>query len=266
MLNQSETMLGPVVRLPAGRHAEILRRLERDGCVRVIDLARALGVTDETIRRDLDALESVGQLRRTHGGATLSLGRTLTLPLPEGEPLHRAQKQRIARKAATLVTPRCTVFLDASSTVLAMAGEIGDIDATLITNAGHVVASLVDREHLQVVCTGGDYERRSRAYVGPLAEQTVEHYHVEWLFIGVDGIDHVWGGSEINQGQARLKERLCRMADRVCVLADQSKLGHRSAFLISPLNEFDVLITNSEADPALLVPFRDAGVDVWVAD
>lgn len=251
--------------LGAERKEYILGQLVREGAVRVEALARGTGVSGETIRKDLIELEAAGKLRRTRGGATRAAVSRLDLPLPEREFLNRAEKALIAREACSLIKPRETVFLDASSTVLTMTEFFPECEVTVLTNANHVVVSLGEREGIDIICTGGDYEKRSRSYVGGLAEQAVRRYYLNWLFIGVDGLDAARGASEVNPGQARLKEQILSMAEQVVVLADASKLERKSPFFFARSEEIDLLLTNDGADAAVLDRYRERGIAVRVA-
>ena len=251
--------------LTPARHDHILHQVALHGTVRSEDLARECGVTGETIRKDLIQLEVDGRIRRTRGGAArLSLNR-LDLPLPEREPLNRPEKAAIARHACSLLRARDTIFLDASSTVLTMTEFFPEQEATVITNANHVVVSLGNREQVDLICTGGDYEKRSRSYVGILAEEAVRRYYLQWLFIGVDGLDSVRGASEVNPGQARLKEQILPMAEKVCVLADHSKLERKSPFFFARPEQLDLLITDAGASEKTMASFRKRGIEVQVA-
>ena len=142
------------------------------------------------------------------------------MPLPERESFHRAEKGMIAQAAAELIANRDTVFLDASSTVMTLAEFFPDVEATVITNAHHVVVSLGHRETVDVICTGGDYEKRSRSYVGTLAEEAARRFYMQWLFMGVDGLDALRGASEVNRGQAHgffiWTTALCGFCGREC--------------------------------------------------
>lgn len=244
------------------RHHQILEALAVNGRVRIAELAREWGVSEETLRKDLIHLEEQGNLRRVRGGAERARYTGLTLPLPERARFNRGEKEKIAREACSLVKTRETVFLDASSTVLTMAEFLPDIELTVLTNASHVVAALGERPKFDVICTGGSYEARSRSFVGVVAEESMSRYLIHWLFLGVNGLDVQRGASEINPGQARLKERLIPLAERVCVLADSTKLNQRSAFFFGLPRQIDVLVTDQGAPEILVDQFRQAGIRV----
>lgn len=250
--------------LGSQRHLAILKQLTTQESVSVRFLEQELGVSGETIRTDLIQLEQQGKLQRIRGGARGFNEHSLGLPLPERAALNREEKATIARKACSLIRPRDTVFLDASSTVLTMKDFFPDLETTVITNANHVVVSLGHRSNVDMVCTGGEYEQRSRSYVGILAEEAIQRYYIHWLFIGVDGIDSERGPSEVNPGQAHLKERIIPLAEKVCVLADHTKLQKKSAFFFARPDRIDLLITDHKADPLHIERFQQAGIKVLV--
>jgi DeoR/GlpR family transcriptional regulator of sugar metabolism len=98
--------------------------------------------------------------------------------------------------------------------------------------------------------------------VGVVAEESMSRYLINWLFLGVNGLDIQRGCSEINPGQARLKEKLIPLAEKVCVLADNTKLNTRSAFFFAQVRHIDILITDDRAPELLVDQFRRAGVTV----
>jgi len=251
--------------LPAQRQQAILDRLEAEGAVRTLELARLFKVTDETIRKDLDALAAARRLLRIHGGATRGSDVRHDLPLPERTALHPREKALVAREAVKLIRPRDTVFFDASSTVLTMTGYLPDQAVTVLTNAHHVVVALGGRPHCDLICTGGNYEERSRSYVGPGAEEALRRFVIRWMFVGLDGLHPGLGASELNPGQAVLKERLIPRAEKVCVVTDHTKLGRTTPFLFARPDQIDVLVTDEGAPPELLEPFASLGVQVIVA-
>lgn len=244
------------------RHQRILETLTNAGHLRIKDLARKWEISEETLRKDLIHLEKQGSLRRVRGGAERARYSGVQLPLPERARFNRREKEVIAQAACTLIQPRDTVFLDASSTVLTMVEHLPEQEMTILTNASHVVAALGERPHLDVICTGGTYEARSRSFVGVEAEESMGRYLINWLFLGVNGLDVARGGSEINPGQARLKEKLIPLSEKVCVLADHTKLNQRSAFFFALPRQIDVLVTDAEAPELLVDKFRQAGIRV----
>ncbi|MGE9292701.1 DeoR/GlpR family DNA-binding transcription regulator [Ruficoccus sp. ZRK36] len=251
--------------LPAQRQEVILRRIEAEGSVKSGQLARDFGVTNETIRKDLEALEDARRVIRIHGGATRLSDSRHDLPLPARQTVNRFEKTVVAKAAASLVGARDTLFLDASSTVLAMTDYLPQEPLTILTNAHHVIVALGGRPGYDLICTGGSYEERSRSYVGVVAEDSLRRFLIKWLFVGVDGLHHEIGASEVNPGQAALKERLIPRAERVCVVCDSSKLETKSPFIFAQPQQVNVLVTDDGADPAILGLYERQGIRVIAA-
>lgn len=251
--------------LPNQRQETILQRLEKHGTVRTVDLAQEFAVTDETIRKDLDALADARRLFRVHGGATRASDARYDLPLPARQSLNRQEKAQIAREACRLIQPHDTIFLDASSTALMMTEFLGRQPVTVLTNAHHVVVALGGRANCDLICTGGNYEERSRSYVGAIAEEALRRFVIKWMFMGVDGLHAELGASDANPGHAILKERIIPRAEKVCIVADHTKLGRTSPFLFAPLEQVDLLITDGSAPAEQIRLFEHRHVDVQVA-
>jgi len=252
--------------LPSQRQEFILRRIEADGSVKSVDLAREFSVTNETIRKDLEALEEAKRVIRIHGGATRVTDTRHDLPLPARQSVNRFEKSIVARAAAQLIEPNDTIFMDASSTVLTMTDYLPACPLTILTNAHHVIVALGGRQEYDLICTGGMYEERSRSYVGAMAEDALKRFLIKWLFVGVDGLHHEMGASEVNPGQAVLKERLIARAEQVCVVCDSTKLESKSPFIFASAQDIDVLVTDAKADPAILQLYEREGMRIVIAD
>lgn len=251
---------------PEQRHKHILEKLEAEGSIKSKSLSQLFDVTGETIRKDLDQMEEQKLLFRIHGGAARVSDTRHELPLPAREEVNRFEKARIAKAAVRLIEPDDTVFLDASSSVLMMADHFPEIPVTVLTNAHHVIVSLGGRANCNLICTGGNYEERSRSYVGAMAEDALKRFVIKWLFVGVDGLHHTIGASEVNPGQAVLKERLLPHAEQVCVVCDASKLEKKSPFIFASISQIDVLVTDTGADPELIALYEAEGIRVILAE
>lgn len=251
--------------LPAQRQETILRHLEVDNSVRTADLVREFGVTEETIRKDLEMLAAAKRLIRTHGGAMRLPGSRHDLPLPARQDMNRLEKAAVAAEAVKLIQPHDTVFLDGSSTALRMAEFMPEIPLTVLTNAHHVIVALGDRKDCDLICTGGSYENRSRSYVGQMAEEALKRFVIRWLFLGVDGLHSELGASEVNPGQAILKERLAPRAENVVIVCDSTKLEQKSLFLFTSVDNIDILVTDCRAEPESVRRLESRGVRVILA-
>jgi DeoR/GlpR family transcriptional regulator of sugar metabolism len=239
--------------------------LAEHNSVRTAEVAAALGVTDETIRKDFEVLEDHGDLTRVHGGATRRRRTREELPWSQRQMIQRAEKRAIARLAAQRIQPGETIFLDASSTTLTLAEFLPEVPLTVISNAHNVFTALEHREDVDLICTGGRYEPRSRSYIGLLAEDSLRRYHIDRMFFSGSGLDLERGISESNSRQAQFKERVIPCSEEVVFLADHTKLGVRSSFFFASTDELSLLISDQGADPALLAALRDGGLEVRCA-
>ncbi|MFD2117333.1 DeoR/GlpR family DNA-binding transcription regulator [Paenibacillus yanchengensis] len=230
--------------LVAERYDYIVQLVTERGSIRVSELSELCQVTEETIRRDLDRLEQIGSLRRTHGGAVSVKEEQPEIPYSEREIMYADEKRRIAEQAIKLIQTKDRILLDASSTAWYMAASMPDIPITVLTNSIKVALELSHKEKIEVISTGGILAARSLSYVGPLAERSLDAYHVDKLFFSCKGVHLTRGISESNELQARIKYRMVGMADEVVLLADASKFGVQSFTHVADVTAIDHIITD----------------------
>jgi DeoR/GlpR family transcriptional regulator of sugar metabolism len=237
------------------RQELILEQVRSTGGARVSDLVDSLGVSDMTVRRDIEALARRGLVARVHGGATAVTARSAEEPgFAAKSSLQTAQKDAIARAAAALVEPGASVAVSGGTTTYAVARELRQVpDLTVVTNSVPV-AELLHRELLHqerngpaVVLTGGE-RTPSDALVGPVAVAALRTLHVDWLFLGVHGVDGRAGFTTPNLVEAETNRALIASARRVVVAADSSKWGVVGLSSIARLDEVDVLVTDDALD------------------
>jgi len=251
--------------LAAERHHKILEALKDRGSLRTKDVASDLDVTDETIRKDFESLEHQGLLVRSHGGAIPSKRVIRELSLTERQLINRESKSAIAKAAAKRIQPGETIFIDASSTALTITQYLPSFHHTVITNAHDVVGALADVENIDLICTGGLLERRSRSMIGLVAERTLHRYNIHRMFFSGSGLDLERGVSESNSRQAAFKEHVIAAAEDVCLLADESKIGVRSAFFFAQCDQLTSLVTTKNADPNILESLKNMGTEIMQA-
>ena len=247
------------------RHREILSSLETNGSVRVTNLARRLGVTEETIRRDLEKLGNEGLLVRIHGGAISVHDERQDIPFEVRKTTNLAQKQAIAARAVELIHEGDVIALDASTTALELARLIPDMPITVVTNALGVASALLDRKLVKVVSTGGQLDSDSACFVGSMAEAGLARFSVSRVFFSCKGVDLDRGLSEANDEHASIKKNMLDLADRVYLLADHSKFGLRSMVFFAQASEIDTLITDTETEASVIAACEKVGVEVEVA-
>ncbi|MDF2651846.1 MAG: DeoR family transcriptional regulator, partial [Paenibacillus sp.] len=168
--------------LVAERWQRIVQLVNERGSIRVTELSELCQVTEETIRRDLDRLESEGKLMRSHGGAVSVKEAQSEVPFMERETAHADFKNSIAKEAVSHIREHDRIILDASTTAWYMAKIIPDMPLTIITNSMKVALEVSGKEKIQVISTGGLLSPKSLSYVGPLAERSLDMYHVHKLF------------------------------------------------------------------------------------
>ncbi|HYF48897.1 MAG TPA: DeoR/GlpR family DNA-binding transcription regulator [Planctomycetota bacterium] len=251
--------------LVAERHREILNILQRDGSVRVTELAKNFQVAEETIRRDLERLEVEGRLHRSHGGAVPVNPNGRDIPYTEREMRQQAEKKAIGQAAALKVKEGDTIFIDASSTALAFARALPDIHMTVLTNALKVALELASRPHIRVIGTGGLFTPESLSFLGPLAEKIMGDYHVEKLFFSCKGVDLERGITESNEMQGALKQKLLSISNERYLLADSSKFGVRGLTRFADFSDLTELITDKKAPQSLAQQIAARGVKVTLA-
>jgi len=229
------------------RQMRILEEIRRSSAVRVSELRELLGVSDMTVRRDLDVLAAAGLVHKVHGGATAPGGLSADEPGFEAKS-HRQleEKEAIARAAAALVEPGRAIGLTAGTTTWRLAHHITDVpDLTVVTNSIQVANVLhgVRRPDLTVILSGG-VRTPSDALVGPVSVATLRALHVDLLFLGVHGMSED-GFSTPNLLEGETDRAHIASAERVVVVADHTKWGVRGLSRIGRLEEAHALVTDS---------------------
>lgn len=249
------------------RIADELRRA--GGGVRVSELTTLLGVSDMTIRRDLDRLVADGVAPKVHGGAVLPGHVTEEPGFEAKRELAQPAKQVIAAAAARLIRPRTAIGLSAGTTTWALSPYLADIDGlTIVTNSTTVadtIAALPGSSRRTVILTGG-VRTPIAALVGPIADIAIRAIYVDQLFLGVHGMAAHAGYTSPNLAEAQTNKELISRALQVVVLADSSKWGAVGLAGFGPLSTADVLITDDGLPPdAIAYPRETVGELICVS-
>lgn len=252
----------------SARHQVILSGLQNHGAVAVDELSTQLGVTVVTIRRDLDMLEQQGLLRRTHGGAA-SIEPLFYEPFKKDrsfqEQLERqaAEKRRIGRAAAALITPGQTIAITPGTTTAEIIRGIPlNSNVTVITNTANIAMELSKRKDVSVFVTGGHLHGDWFSLVGPSAIRSLENMLIHTMFIGADGIDASWGLSCFSSDEAELNSTMVRQARRHIAVADHTKFGVVANWRICEASSVQTLITDTGATDEMIAPFLKLGIEV----
>lgn len=252
----------------AERRVALAQRLTVQGRVSVLEAADEFGVSGETVRRDLAALERSGVARRVHGGAVArSAVQAVELGLSEREERRVSQKARIASAAVELLpVDGGSMIVDAGTTTTALV-EVLPADRSLVAFAhGIVTAALLARtDHVDLHVIGGHVRGATAAAVGTETVAAYERIGVDVAFVGANGISPERGLTTVDFEEAAVKRSILRRARQTVVLADSSKLEQDFIVTFGAIEDVDVLVTDDEADPAAVARLHDAGVEVVLA-
>ena len=235
--------------------------IRASGTARVDQLCAELSVSPATVRRDLEALEAKGLIRRVHGGA-MSLENRQAEPLfDEKVSVSLKEKREIASKAATLIQSGETIFLDGGSTTLELARQLRNrTDITIVTNSLRATQEL-SGSGPQVILIGGELRRRSQTMVGSLTRLMIDHLHFDRAFMGTIGIT-ADGATTTDPNEAFTKELVMKKASEVILLADSKKGGKVSFASVGQISDIDRLITDQTFDAKLESALKKKGIAV----
>lgn len=249
--------------LEVERQQLMLHHIRVNGSGNVADLARTLGVSPSTVRRDLAELSGRRLLKRVRGGASAA-------EPPPGErrrnvPAQLAQKRRIGAAAAERIADGSTLVLGGGTTVEAMVPFLADKkQLTVLTNALPVAALLDSHPEITVVVLGGILRSEQMSLLAPHTEQLLAEFHVEVAVYGAFGIDAEHGLYGARAEQAATDRALLASAASVTVLADCTKFGRSGPVRLIPPTALHCVVTDDGADPDRLRALRSRGVDVVV--
>ncbi len=243
-----------MLKSPEERIGELRDLIAEQGAVRIDELAQSFGVSEMTVRRDLDELEALGFARRVRGGA-IALG-----PEPwEQRHQHNAKaKAKIAEKLLTLVPASGTVAFDASTTIYRLAASIEAArDLIVVTNGWDTFHSMKGTPGISASLTGGTEEPRTGSLVGPMAVRTAQSFLYDTFFGSAAALDPELGSSEAALAESEVKRAFSQTSNRIVLAVDHSKLGTRAQARMFDFEQIDLLVTDLEPSDRLLDPYRD---------
>ncbi|MCX7018274.1 MAG: DeoR/GlpR family DNA-binding transcription regulator [bacterium] len=254
-------------RLLSTERQELLRqRLEEDGGISVSALAAEMGLSEMTIRRDLEALMRRGIVRRTHGGAVPARRLVFEQDFREQLTSRRSQKQAIAREALKLVRPGMRLIIDTGTTTLELAALIADWnDLAVITTSLAVISQLQFSDGIQTTLLGGVLRRGSPDLTGGVTEHCLDLFAADIVFQGADGIGPDGSMYTSDLRLARVDAKMRTRAPRTYILADSSKIGRTALARNGSLSGVEALITDNQIDKHVLREFRSQGINVIIA-
>lgn len=248
------------------RRQTLLNLLRSQPGMRVPEIAAALEVSEGTIRNDLNALEADGHLTRTHGGAVLTGQRSLsTTSFTHRHRQHAAEKETIARCAASLVQDGDAILLDASSTVYYFALALESRQRLrVVTNGIDVARLLAKNSSNTVILIGGILNPEGSSLTGLLSEQVIEDLHVQKAFVSASGFSVARGLTEVHLEEAQLKRKAILLAQQVFALLDSSKLGKEDLTSFARPEQICCLYTDAGISPEWQGRIKGAGIALTI--
>jgi DeoR family transcriptional regulator, fructose operon transcriptional repressor len=250
------------------RQQAIAGLVTQRGRVAVTAVAEHFGVTTETVRRDLALLERAGMLRRVHGGAVPAGVFAVVEPgLGERRNTRIEAKRRIAAAALALLPASSgSLILDGGSTTAALAEVLpGDRALVAATNSVPIAARLAGSPGITLHVLGGRVRGITQSAVGESTLASLADLRADVAFLGTNGISAGHGFSTPDDAEAAVKRAMARAGQRVVVLGDSSKLGREHLVRFATVEDVDVLVTDDEADPAVVAELESSGIEVLVA-
>ncbi|MBB6670493.1 DeoR/GlpR family DNA-binding transcription regulator [Cohnella nanjingensis] len=224
------------------RQQRMLALLEQTGDVRVPDLKAQFGVTEMTIRRDLEKLEQTGKVKRTFGGAIMV---TRDVAFSDRTGVHTAEKAKIGKIAAESVQPGDAVFIDGGTTTLQLVRHLPpEMRITVVTNAINLAAELMDKK-IPTLVSGGMLLDTTSTLIGPVCADTLSKMAFDRIFLGATGITPLHGFSNSNMYEAEIKRVAIARAKEINIVADRSKWGMQDLFSFAELSRADRLFTDT---------------------
>jgi DeoR family transcriptional regulator of aga operon len=252
----------------SSRRQRIISMLREQGSVQIPSLAETFNVSTQTLRKDLNFLDSKGICTRSPGGAILKRG-TLT-PREDAIDVKRAlfadEKVRIGMAAAALIGAGESVLLDSGTTTLQVARHMNPDDApVVVTNDVGIMNELVSHEHVQLVFLGGTLRRKSLSCYGTQTEQALQDLHVDKLFLAADGFDIEKGITTHFEPEALLNRKMCEVAREIIVVTDSSKFGRICLHKILEPQRISKFITDAGIPAEAQEALTRMGVEVIIA-
>lgn len=249
----------------AERHQHIIKKLQKEHYINVVDLCNELNVSSVTIRKDLKLLEDKSLLFKTHGGATLNNPYTIDRSVNEKEQLQSNEKSSIGQAAAALVTENDSIIIASGTSVLAFARSIPiNLPLTVITSALNVALELSRHPNIEVMQLGGMLRKSSASVMGSYSESILKDFFCSKLFLGVDGIDLEFGLTTTNMMEAQLNRQMISVSQKTIVLTDSTKFGRRGFGKICDIDGIDHIITDNGISDHTVKQLESSGITVTI--
>ncbi len=245
------------------RQQAILNYIQQHHSAKVSELSGIFYMSETSIRRDLHKLERAGLIHKTYGGAVLVQGDNEVISLEARQQVEHEAKVTIARKAAELVTNGQVIFLDSSSTALAMVPFLGRLtNLSIITNGLQIASALADYPRFKVYVLGGLLNARALSMRGTLTLQMLKGLYANRLFVSPRGVDSKGNVFCADEEEAAARRMMMELSDETLLLCNTKKLGQRAAFRLCGLGEVSAIVCDEPPQAEWLEPFANAGLKI----
>ena len=231
------------------RRNAMLNALSIEGKVVVSELAKQFGVTEETIRRDIEKIGKEGKAKKTYGGAVSNVAPSIDLPYNVRKKENTDLKQIIAENVAAMIKDGDHIMLDASSTAIFVTRKIKHKkNITVITNSVEILIELADKSGWTILSTGGALKEGAFALGGATAEKMIRCHHVDMAICSAKGIDEKMGITDSNEKDSEMKQAIYSSADKKVLVLDSTKFNRKSFVKVCDIKDVDIIVTDSEPD------------------
>lgn len=231
------------------RQKQIISHLETHENVSVQELAELLFASTSTIRRDLSELESIGILRRVHGGAVLTSGTNFDTPAPIRRVLQQPEKEQIAKLASRFLSSSTNYFFDSSSTVRNLALKLVDyVDVRIATNGLGLLSMLTSSSKMDVLSCGGYLRSPYDEFIGTVAVQSIQNMSADYFFFSCGGFSLTQGATEFSDDNVAVKHAFFQHSKKHILLCDHTKFGKEYFFKSFDLRDIDYVVTDQKPD------------------
>lgn len=245
------------------RRDEILEAIQIKGFASLSDLSEGIGVSESTIRRDLEYLENLGQVRRTRGGAAY-VGEALT-GFDDRRSIAASEKQKISRATAELIGRQETIILDGGTTTLEVAKHLAGKGLQVVTNSLPIVNHLVSVADVELIFLGGYVYPKTGVTLGELTIEALSKVHARRLIMSVGGITEQ-GLFNTNSLLAQTERQMIQSVDEVIVVSDSSKFGHSELAHLGPLSVVSKMVVDGGITPEWQTRIQDHGIELIIAE
>jgi DeoR/GlpR family transcriptional regulator of sugar metabolism len=248
------------------RHKQILSLLTRQGRLSVTEIVNQFSISEATARRDLESLASQGKAQRVHGGVVAVEQAPPELPILERESEQQAEKTRIGRAAASLISNQETVFLGSGTTVLEVARNLRHHkNLTVITNSLPVLNVLAGIQEITVISLGGMLRVSELSFIGHITEQALAEVRADKVFMGTHGVSLEHGLTNDYLQETRTDRAIIKSGREVIIVADHTKVNRVSTVLLAPWNNVHRFVTDSKVDKKFVQALKRQGIQVVIA-